>query len=247
MISKPKTISANQAVENIKSGDCVAMGHACGEPVALTDALAQYMPNIKDVKTVHMVGMGKSLNCSPEAVGHIRHNSIFIGSRERDAVFEGRADFTPRYFSRIPSLFTDGSFDLDVALVQVSTPDKHGYVSFGVSVDYSLTAAKTAKIKIAQINKYMPRCHGDCFMHISEFDYIVDADIPLIELQPATLSETEKQIGNHCADLIEDGATLQLGIGALPDAVLSSLNDKKISASTVRCSAMELLTLLKKA
>lgn len=222
-----KTVNAAEAVRAIKSGDRIAIGHACGEPIALTAALAEYMSELKDVETVHMIGMGASLHCTPAARGHIRHNSIFVGGSERKAIAEGRADYTPRYFSRIPSLFTDGSLPLDVALVQVSAPDKHGYVSFGVSVDYSLTAAKTAKIAVAQVNRFMPRCHGDCFMHLSEFDYIVEEDIPLIELYPSQLGETEKAIGLHCARLIEDGDTLQLGIGALPDAVLASLTDKK--------------------
>lgn len=222
-----KYVTADEAVRKIKNGDRVAVGHACGEPQALTKALAGYMEELRDVETVHMVGMGESAYCRPEAKGHIRHNSVFVGANERKAIADGYADFTPRYFSKIPSLFTDGSLPLDVALVQVSAPDAHGYVSFGVSVDYSLTAAKHAKLKIAQVNRHMPRCHGDCFMHLSEFDYLVEEDIRLIELRRGELSEEEKAIGHHCAGLIPDGATLQLGIGSLPDAVLLSLKDKK--------------------
>lgn len=225
---KDKYVSAAEAVSHIKDNDRVAIGHACGEPSALTKALTARMNELKGVETTHMVGMGESLYCTEEAKGHIRHNSLFVGTKnERTAIKEGRADYTPRYFSQIPALFTDGSLPTDVALVQVSSPDKHGYVSFGVSVDYSYTAAKTAKLKVAQVNKHMPRCHGECFMHLSEFDYLVEADIPLIELKRAELSDVEKKIGANCASLISDGDTLQLGIGALPDAVLLSLKDKK--------------------
>jgi len=226
-VRTPAYITADEAVRKIKNGDRVAIGHACGEPQALTDAMARFMTELRDVETIHMVGMGKSAYCAPEAEGHIRHNSIFLGAGERKAANEGRADFTPRYFSQVPSLFTDGSLPVDVALVQVSPPDRHGYVSFGVSVDYSLTAARTAKIKIAQVNRYMPRCHGNCFMHISEFDSVVEADIPLIELHRGPLSAEEIAIGEHCARLVEDESTLQLGIGSLPDAVLLSLKAKK--------------------
>lgn len=220
-------VTADEAVQKIKDGDRVAIGHACGEPQALTGAFARRLPQLRNVETVHMVGMGKSVHCAPEAVGHVRHNSLFLGAGERAAVSEGRADFTPRYFSQVPSLFRDGTMPVDVALVQVSAPDRHGYVSFGVSVDYSLTAAKHAHLKIAQVNRHMPRCHGDCFMHISGFDYVVAEDIPLLELSRGQLTEEEKSIGRHCAGLIGDGATLQLGIGTLPDAVLLSLKDKR--------------------
>ncbi len=224
---KDKLVTAAEAVAQIKDYDRVAIGHACGEPLALTAALAARMNELTGVETTTMVGMADSAYCTPEAEGHLRHNSLFIGKNERVAVKEGRGDYTPRYFSRIPSLFTDGSLPLDVALVQVSAPDKHGYVSFGVSVDYSFTAAKVAKMAIAQINSKMPRCHGDCFMHLSEFAYLVAEDLPLVELASAKLSEIEKKIGENCASLIQDGDTLQLGIGALPDAVLLSLKDKK--------------------
>lgn len=225
---KNKYVTAREAVKKIKDGDRVAIGHACGEPQALTREFAKYARQLKNVETVHMIGMGESAYCLKEAEGHVRHNSIFVGNKnERQAVKEGRADYTPRYFSRIPSLFTNGSLPPDVALVQVSKPDKHGYVSFGISVDYSKTAAQAAKLKIAQINSHMPRCHGECFMHLDEFDYLVEEDTPLLELSRSKLTDVEREIGRHCAGLIEDGATLQLGIGALPDAVLLSLKDKK--------------------
>lgn len=225
--AKSEYVSAETAVAQIKDGDRVVISHACGEPQALTKAFFAQMHTRKNVEIVHMVGMGESAHCLPEAAEHVRLNSLFLGAKERKAENQGRADFTPCYFSNIPRLFREGALPVDVALVQVSLPDRHGYVSFGVSVDYSLAGAQSAKTKIAQINRFMPRCHGDCFMHISEFDYVVEADIPLIELTRGQLSDVEKTIGSNCAALIEDGATLQLGIGALPDAVLLSLKDKK--------------------
>lgn len=225
---KEKYVTASEAVKHIKDGDRVVIGHACGEPQALTRALVEHAHNLKNVETVHMVGVGESAYCKEEMDGHIRHNSLFVGNKnERLAVKGGRGDYTPRYFSKIPSLFTDGSLPPDVALVQVSRPDKHGYVSLGVSVDYSMAGVKQAKLKIAQINQFMPRCHGECFIHLDEFDYLVEEDIPLIELLGSELSDVEKEIGRHCSSLIQDGATLQLGIGSLPDAVLLSLKDKK--------------------
>lgn len=223
-----RIVCADEAVKHIKDNDRVVIGHSCGEPKALTRALCGFMEQLKGVETTHMLGVGESGYCTKEAEGHIRHNSLFVGTKnERNAIKEGRGDYTPRYFSRIPALFTDGAMPVDVALVQVSKPDKHGYVSFGISVDYSYEATKAAKIKIAQINKHMPRCHGECFMHLSEFDYLVEEDIPLMELPRSELTDIEKAIGQHCASLIHDGDTLQLGIGALPDAVLLSLKDKK--------------------
>ncbi|MFV0364839.1 MAG: acetyl-CoA hydrolase/transferase family protein [Suipraeoptans sp.] len=225
---KDKMVSAAAAVTYIKDDDRVLIGHACGEPLALVDAFCENYKNYKNVETTHMVGKGESRYCNKEFEGHIRHNSMFVGNKtERIAIMDGRADYTPTYISAAPSLFEDGLMALDVAMVQVSTPDKHGYVSFGVSVDFTFAGTKCARLKIAQINKNMPRAHGECFMHVSEFDYLVEADTPLIELKSGELSDVERAIGKNCASLINDGDTLQLGIGALPDAVLLSLKDKK--------------------
>jgi len=224
---REKVITAAEAIAKIKNGDRVAIGHACGEPLALTRALGEYMTELKDVETTSMIGMGPSPHCSPAAVGHIRHNALYVGGPQRKAIAEARADFTPRYFSLVPSLFEGGSFPVDVALIQVSPPDKHGYVSLGISVDYTMAAAKNAKLVLAQVNSNMPRCHGDCFLHLSEIDWLVEEDIPIIELGRGELTDEERAIGKLCASLVPDGATLQLGIGSIPDAVLLSLMDKK--------------------
>jgi len=224
---KRKLVSAEVAVKSINSGDRVVVAHACGEPQVLIDALVKRAPELENVEIVHMVAMGKAEYCKPEMAGHFRHNSLFVGATTREAVNQGRADYTPCFFSEIPRLFREGYLPVDVALIQVSPPDKHGFCSLGISVDYTKTAAENARIVIAQVNRYMPRTLGNSFMHISQFNYLVEADIPLIELPRPQISEVEEQIGQNVSKLIEDGSTLQLGIGAIPDAVLMFLKEKK--------------------
>ncbi|MBF8984191.1 acetyl-CoA hydrolase/transferase family protein [Lutibacter sp. B2] len=226
-IYKQKQMNVDEAVKKIKSGDRVVVGHAVGEPQELTEAMVKNKEQYENVEIVHMVAMGKSEYASPDMAPHFRHNSIFVGGTTRKAVAEGRADFTPCYFSEIPRLFKEGYLPVDVALIQISKPDEHGYCSFGVSNDYTKPAAECAELVIAEINDQMPRTLGDSFIHVSEIDCIVETSHPVIELQPPRIGEVEKAIGENCASLIEDGATLQLGIGAIPDAVLLFLKDKK--------------------
>jgi 4-hydroxybutyrate CoA-transferase len=217
--------TADEAVRHIKSGDRVVIGHAVGEPYILCDAMVRNKDQYENVEIVHMVAMGKAEYCQEGMEKHFHHNTIFLGKSTRKAAEDGRADVTPCYFSEFPQLLRD--LTVDVAMVQVSPPDKHGYCSFGVSVDYTKPAAECARIVIAQVNKNMPRTLGDSFIHVSEIDYIVEADTPIIELPAAKIGEVERKIGEHCASLINDGDTLQLGIGAIPDAVLLFLKDKK--------------------
>lgn len=224
---KERCINAEEAVLKIKSGDRVAFGHAVGEPTALIDVMVQNKDKYKNVEIVHMVGMGKGEYCQPGMEEYFWHNSLFVGSPAREPIFNGIGDYTPCYFSEIPSLFTDGYLPLDVAMVQVSPPDKYGFVSLGVSIDYTRTAIENAKLVIAQVNDQMPRTHGDTFVHVSEIDWFVEYSYPIIELKPAKITDVERAIGEYCASLIENGSTLQLGIGSLPDAVLLFLNDKK--------------------
>ncbi len=220
-------MNARKAVEYIKSGDRVVIGHAVGEPEYLINAMVANRESYRDVEIVHMVCMGRGEYLSKGMEKHFRHNSIFAGGPSREAIWEGRGDYTPCYFSEIPSLFSSGPLPADVALIQVSPPDHAGYCSLGVSVDYTITAARYAKITIAQVNRHMPRTLGDSFIHVTELDAIVEQDAPVIELKPAVITKVEEKIGKNCASLIGDGATLQLGIGSLPDAVLHSLKDKK--------------------
>jgi len=181
----------------------------------------------ENVEIVHMVPMGKAEYLQKGMEKHFIHNAVFVGGCTREAVAEGRADFTPCYFSKVPELFQRGFLPVDVAIIQLSPPDKNGNCSFGVSNDYTKPATKCAKIVIAEVNDKMPKTMGDSFINVSEIDYIVEASHPIIELQPPKIGETERAIGEHCASLVEDGSTLQLGIGAIPDAVLLFLKNKK--------------------
>ncbi|WZL74489.1 acetyl-CoA hydrolase/transferase C-terminal domain-containing protein [Clostridiaceae bacterium 35-E11] len=226
-IYKQKLVSAEDAVKHIQSGNRVVTGHAVSEPVQLVDAMLKNKDQYENVEIVHMVAMGKGEYTKPEMAPHFRHNALFVGASTREAVQAGRADYTPCFFTEIPRLFKEGYLPVDVALIQLSRPDEHGYCSFGLSNDYTKPAAENAKLVIAEMNDQMPRTMGDSFIHISELDYIVETSYPVIELKPPKIGEIEKAIGEHCASLIEDGSTLQLGIGAIPDAVLLFLKDKK--------------------
>lgn len=227
-IYRDRICSADEAVGYIRSGDRVVVAHACGEPTILTDALAANADRYgyENVEIVHMVAMGKAAYCAPGMEKHFRHNGLFLGGSTKKAVEENRADFTPVFFSEVPKLLAT-TLPVDVVLLQVSEPDAHGYCSFGISCDYTKPAADCAKIRIAQINKNMPRVMGDNFIHISELDHIVLEDTPLIQLQPPEIGEVQKKIGENIASLVKDGDCLQLGIGAIPDAVLLFLKDKK--------------------
>ena len=221
-----RVVTAAEAVTHIESGDRVVVGHACGEPTLLMAAMVANAAQYRDVEIVHLVPMGDSAYLAPALAESFRHNSLFAGGGTRAAIAEGRADFTPVFFSQIPDLLR-GALPVDVALVNLSPPDAHGYCSFGVSVDYTKPAAESARTVIAQVNPRVPRTLGESFIHVSELDYIVEVDEPLIELSPPTIRDVERSIGRHCASLVRDGDTLQLGIGSIPDAVLLSLGDKK--------------------
>ena len=220
------TATAEAAVKKIKSGDRVVIEHACGEPVYLVDKMVENAAAYRDVEIVHMVAMGKSGYCAPEMAPHFRHNSLFVGASARKAVESGQGDFTPCFFSDIPRLF-HSTLPVDVALLNVTPPDEHGYVSLGVSCDYTLEAAKSAKLVIAQVNPSMPFTYGGTVLPVTDIDVFVEHDEPLIELGTPKIGNVEKAIGENCASLIQDGDTLQLGIGAIPDAVLLFLKEKK--------------------
>lgn len=225
-IYNERLLTAEEAVKKIKSNDRVVIGHAVGEPSYVVGKMVENKDQYENVEIVHMVAMGKGEYAQPGMEKHFRHNSIFVGACTRDAVSSGRGDFTPSFFYEVPKLFRT-SMPVDVALVQVTPPDEHGYCSLGVSVDYTKTAAQEAKIVIAQVNDQMPRTMGDTFLHVSEIDCFVEHSAPIIELGAPKIGEVEKAIGENCASLVSDGDTLQLGIGAIPDAVLLFLKDKK--------------------
>ncbi len=226
-IYESKLVSAKEAVSNIKSNSRVVVGIAASEPTELIDALVANRENYENVEVVHMVDMGKSEYAKEGMEKYFNYNSIFVGASTRDAVNSGRSDFTPCCFYELPGLFKEGYLPVDTALIQVSKPDKHGYCSFGVANDYTKPAADCAKMVIAEVNENMPRVLGDSFIHVSDIDYIVKTSHPIIELREPKIGKIEKAIGEYCASLVEDGSTLQLGIGAIPDAVLLFLKDKK--------------------
>lgn len=221
-----RLISAEEALRKIPNGGRVVSGHAAGEPSYLLTVMAEHKDWYKDVEICHMVSLGKNEYCQEDMEGHFRHNALFIGANTKNAVAQGRGDYTPCFFYEIPRLFKK-NLPVDVALISVTPPDQNGKVSLGVSVDYTKAAVKNANIVIAQVNDQMPYTYGDSLLDVSEIDYFVEHSAPLPELKPAILGDVEKAIGLNCASLIHDGDTLQLGIGAIPDAVLLSLKDKK--------------------
>ena len=214
-----------QAVQQIKSGQRVVVAHACGEPSIILDALVANAAQYENVEIIHMVAMGKAAYCQPQYDKNFHHNAFFLGGSTRAAAAEGRVDFTPVYFSEIPGLLRE---DLrpNVTLLQCSPPDAHGYVSLGVSVDYTKPAAEASDLVIAQVNQNMPRTLGDSFLHVAQIGCLVEADTPVIELAPPKIGDVERAIGENVASLVRDGDTLQLGIGAIPDAVLLFLKEK---------------------
>lgn len=214
-------------MECIQSGMRVYIHPGCAEPEVLVEALMARGPFVKNVEIVHLLTLGRADYIAPQMEGHFRHNAMFIGGNVRQAVNEGRADYTPVFLSQIENLFESDQMPIDFALIQVSPPDAHGFCSFGVGVDTTLTAARQAKLVIAQVNDQMPRTYGDSFIHVNDIDWVVEASRPLCELKPIKITEVHHAIGRNVASLIEDGATLQLGIGGIPDAVLLELTGHK--------------------
>lgn len=220
---RPPAVSAEEAVSVVQSGHRVYIHGMAATPVSLIEALAAQAPRLKDVEIVHLHTEGPAPYAEPGMEEHFFVNNLFIGANLRPAVDAGRADYIPVFLSEIPALFRRGILPLDVAMVSVTPPDAHGYCSMGVSVDCSLAALQSASVVIAEINPHMPRTHGDGNIHISRFNKIVEVDRPLGEHPPETPTEIEFEIGRRVAALIEDGSTLQMGIGTIPNAVLASL------------------------
>jgi len=224
---KKKLRTPEEALGCVQSGMRVYIQPGCAEPETLVEALMRRAPYVQDVEIVHMMTMGPAPYVAPEMAGHFRHNAMFIGPNVRKAINEGRADYTPIYLSEIEELFESGAMPIDVALLTLSPPDSHGFCSFGVGVDTSLTAAKCARYAVAQINDQMPRTFGDSFIHVSELDAVVNSSRPLCAMKQPPITDMHKAIARNVADLIEDGAVLQTVIGGIPDAVLPFLMDRK--------------------
>jgi acyl-CoA hydrolase len=215
--------SAEEAVSVIRSGNRVFIHSVAAAPQRLIQAMTARAPELKDVEIVHLHTEGPAPYAAPEMRGSFRVNALFVGANVRDAINSGESSYIPVFLSETSNLFRRGILPLDVALIQVSPPDNHGFCSLGVSVDCSRAAVQAAKFVIAQVNPNMPRTHGDGVIHVDQIDAFVDGDDPLHEVPPPELSDIERAIGKYCAELIEDGATLQMGIGAIPDAVLGAL------------------------
>ena len=222
-----KSVTPDEAVRRIRSGQRVYVTGNCSVPEKLLDALVERAPELNDVELVQVLTFGRAPQVAPELAGHLRVNTLFISDNVRKAVNEGRADFTPCFLSEIPLLFRNGHIPIDVALIHVSPPDEHGFCSLGVEIGVTKTAAQAAKLVIAQVNPNMPRTLGDAFIHLSKLDYVVPVDDPIPEVHMADTSDLAQRIARHIVDLIPDGATLQTGIGAIPDAVLRQLHGKR--------------------
>ncbi|NTU67821.1 MAG: acetyl-CoA hydrolase/transferase family protein [Chlorobiaceae bacterium] len=222
-----RMISAEQAVMAIKSGDRVFLQTAAATPRRLVDALVGRAPSVRDVEIVSLHTEGRAPYVQPEYQESFRLNAFFVGKNVRSAVQCGDADAIPIFLSDVPSMFYNDIMPLDVALVHVSPPDRHGFCSLGVSVDVTLAAVHTAKHVIAQVNPHMPRTHGEGLLHVSKISSLVESDEPLPEFPPHPLSDAERRIGEYIASIVEDGATLQMGIGAIPDATLAALGGHK--------------------
>lgn len=227
MTFKDKYTTAEEAVKLIKSGDRVYVHSVAAAPQPLINAMTERAPELEDIEIVHLHTEGKAPYAKPEYSDTFHTNAFFVGANVRKAVNEGSADYMPIFLSEVPGLFRKNIMPIDIALVQVSPPDKHGYCSLGVSVDASRAALQEAEKAIALVNPNMPRTHGDGIFHASRFNALVRADTPLHELTIPEPTEVERKIGQHCAELVDDGATLQMGIGAIPNAVLQSLGNHK--------------------
>lgn len=223
-----KIRTADEAVtQAIKRGDGLVLGHAAAFPHKLVEAIMRNKEDFSDLSAFHLVTLGEELLASPEAASFIRPRLGFLGGNTRECIAEGRGDFVPAFFHEVPRFIERGDIPCDVALIVVSKPDAQGYCSFGVSCDYTKPAAEKARVVVAEMNSQMPYIGGDNKIHLSDIDFIVEVDYPLSEIPLPKIGEVEKGIGRNVAELVKDGDTLQLGIGAIPDAVLLFLDDKK--------------------
>ena len=227
---RTKVTTADEAIaQTVTSGCRVFMTGNCSVPRQLVNALVDYAPQVEDVEIAQTLTVGAATWNAPELTGHLRSNVMFIGHNMRRAVWDQRADFTPVLLSEFPLLFKQGLLPVDVAFVHVSPPDDHGFCSFSIETGLTKTPAESADCIVAQVNEQMPYIQGDTFIHVDDLDHIVEVDEPLdaFTMAAAGDDETIEQIATHIAELIPDGATLQMGIGAIPDSVLGYLEHKK--------------------
>lgn len=226
-IYRRKVVDAETAVSHVESGNLVYIGGGAGAPAALVDALCSRAADLRDVELIHILTFIGAPYIDSKYEGSFRSNSLFIGHNVRKAVQAGKADFTPIFLSEIPGLFQKKILPLDVALISLSPPDEHGFCSFGVEVGTTKPAAESARLIIAEVNQQMPRTLGDSFIHVSRLSHVVETDYPLPAAPQGDSSPANMLIGQHIAEMIPDGATLQMGIGSIPDAVLQNLHSHK--------------------
>ncbi|OFW57930.1 MAG: acetyl-CoA hydrolase [Candidatus Solincola sediminis] len=226
-----KTVPAERAFEAIRRGDHLFIATGCGEPQHLVNALVDYVRShpkkLFDTEVLHVWTLGVAPYADEKLKDNFRHNSFFIGDNTRSAVNAGLADYTPVFLSQVPQLFLSKYIPIDVALVQTSLPDGNGYMSLGVSVDITKAAVEIAGVVITQVNPNMPRVHGDSFIHVNEVDFMVPYEEPLLEYQPATSGELAFRIGEYVSRLVQDGDTIQVGYGSIPNAIMAGLESKK--------------------
>jgi acyl-CoA hydrolase len=220
-----RTVDARQALSVVRRGSRVFVGSGCAEPVLLVGALAE-REDVADVEVLHIMTIGEAPYARAAQEGRFRHNAFFIGANVREAVAAGQADYTPVFLSEVPALFRSRRLPLDVALISTTPPDAHGFCSLGVSVDVVRSAVDAAETVIAEINPTMPRTHGAGFVHVDDIDFFVSNPRPILEIPIPVSGEVSATIGRFCADLVPHGATLQLGIGEIPNAVLAALSGK---------------------
>ena len=218
-----RIVSAGEAVAGIKSGDQVYVHCAAAAPSVLLDALVARAAELRDVGMIHLHIEGPGPHLAPEMAPHFRHRALFVGPNARAAVNDGRADYVPVFLSDVPRLFDSGELPLDAVLVNATPPDQHGFCSLGVSVEAMHAAIRAAGTVIVQLNSQMPRTLGESFIHVDDIDLAVEVDVPPYEHRQASVGDVERKIGGFVAELIPDGATLQLGIGAIPAATALAL------------------------
>ena len=220
-------LTPSEAVAEIRSGEQLYLQCAAATPSVLLDALVDRAPELRDVSVVHLHCEGPGPHLAPAMAGHFRHRALFIGPNARQAVQEGRADYVPTFLSDVPRLFESGMLPLDHVFVNATPPDAHGYCSLGTSIEAMHAAVRAAKRVVVQFNRGIPRTLGDSFIHVDDIDVGVECDVPPYEHELGAIGPVERQIGAFVADLVPDGATLQMGIGAIPAAVGAALHGKK--------------------
>ena len=222
-----RVVTSAEAVAGIRSGDQVFVHGGAATPSVLLEALTARAGELRDVGIIHLHIEGPAPHLDAEVAGSFRHRALFIGANAREAVNSGRADYVPIFLSDIPHLFASGALPLDLAFINVSLPDAHGYCSLGTSVDAALSAVQSATTVVAQLNRAMPRTLGDSFVHVDQIDVGVEVDQPPHEHALPAIGDVERRIGEYVAELVPDGATLQMGIGSIPAAVALALRDKR--------------------